>query len=391
MSLKIQSHELVEENTSISSKEKKKLNQDQSKEKNKNNIDYKSLDDNNIILPYFRKNKDSDDNSMNSAAYSAQELTSEYKKEKASEKKKEKAKTERLKKHYSLYKEKSERYEERMKERTMRQEVDKIFQETERLKSQYEEKKSYIHFFDNNPQFQKLIHSIWCKLLIIFIHGLFIFLMNELAIWIILKKREGINIASLVISMAQESIVIVLMLSLKVGLLNDPYLSKTFRWFIIFEFFLIITSFVLNILTPFLIMDNLEENKNGNAKKIIIIQYVIIGLTFIGLIKYIYNLFFESVLILFKKKTEYSILMINEQNSKKEPIIDMDISRNATKDDLKTYTTEGLIEENKKKLKSEQNLKEEENFKKINYFNKFHISITSNRKDDGYFFKKKPY
>jgi hypothetical protein len=391
MSLKIQSHELVEENISISSKEKKKLNQDQSKEKNKNNIDYKSLDDNNIILPYFRKNKDSDDNSMNSAAYSAQELTSEYKKEKASEKKKEKAKTERLKKHYSLYKEKSDRYEERMKERTMRQEVDKIFQETERLKSQYEEKKSYIHFFDNNPQFQKLIHSIWCKLLIIFIHGLFIFLMNELAIWIILKKREGINIASLVISMAQESIVIVLMLSLKVGLLNDPYLSKTFRWFIIFEFFLIITSFVLNILTPFLIMDNLEENKNGNAKKIIIIQYVIIGLTFIGLIKYIYNLFFESVLILFKKKTEYSILMINEQNSKKEPIIDMDISRNATTDDLKTYTTEGLIEENKKKLKSEQNLKEEENFKNINYFNKFHISITSNRKDDGYFFKKKPY
>ena len=391
MSLKIQSHELVEENTSISSKEKKKLNQDQSKEKNKNNIDYKSLDDNNIILPYFRKNKDSDDNSMSSAAYSAQELTSEYKKEKASEKKKEKAKTERLKKHYSLYKEKSERYEERMKERTMRQEVDKIFQETERLKSQYEEKKSYIHFFDNNPQFQKLIHSIWCKLLIIFIHGLFIFLMNELAIWIILKKREGINIASLVISMAQESIVIVLMLSLKVGLLNDPYLSKTFRWFIIFEFFLIITSFVLNILTPFLIMDNLEENKNGNAKKIIIIQYVIIGLTFIGLIKYIYNLFFESVLILFKKKTEYSILMINEQNSKKEPIIDMDISRNATTDDLKTYTTEGLIEENEKKLKSEQNLKEEENFKNINYFNKFHISITSNRKDDGYFFKKKPY
>jgi len=391
MSLKIQSHELVEENTSISSKEKKKLNQDQSKEKNKNNIDYKSLDDNNIILPYFRKNKDSDDNSMNSAAYSAQELTSEYKKEKASEKKKEKAKTERLKKHYSLYKEKSERYEERMKERTMRQEVDKIFQETERLKSQYEEKKSYIHFFDNNPQFQKLIHSIWCKLLIIFIHGLFIFLMNELAIWIILKKREGINIASLVISMAQESIVIVLMLSLKVGLLNDPYLSKTFRWFIIFEFFLIITSFVLNILTPFLIMDNLEENKNGNAKKIIIIQYVIIGLTFIGLIKYIYNLFFESVLILFKKKTEYSILMINEQNSKKEPITDMDISRNATTDDLKTYTTEGLIEENEKKLKSEKNLKEEENFKNINYFNKFHISITSNRKDDGYFFKKKPY
>ena len=391
MSLKIQSHELVEENTSISSKEKKKLNQDQSKEKNKNNIDYKSLDDNNIILPYFRKNKDSDDNSMNSAAYSAQELTSEYKKEKASEKKKEKAKTERLKKHYSLYKEKSDRYEERMKERTMRQEVDKIFQETERLKSQYEEKKSYIHFFDNNPQFQKLIHSIWCKLLIIFIHGLFIFLMNELAIWIILKKREGINIASLVISMAQESIVIVLMLSLKVGLLNDPYLSKTFRWFIIFEFFLIITSFVLNILTPFLIMDNLEENKNGNAKKIIIIQYVIIGLTFIGLIKYIYNLFFESVLILFKKKTEYSILMINEQNSKKEPIIDMDISRNATTDDLKTYTTEGLIEENEKKLKSEKNLKEEENFKNINYFNKFHISITSNRKDDGYFFKKKPY
>ena len=138
-------------------------------------------------------------------------------------------------------------------------------------------------------------------------------------------------------------------------------------------------------------MDNLEENKNGNAKKIIIIQYVIIGLTFIGLIKYIYNLFFESVLILFKKKTEYSILMINEQNSKKEPIIDMDISRNATTDDLKTYTTEGLIEENEKKLKSQQILKEEENFKNINYFNKFHISITSNRKDDGYFFKKKPY
>jgi hypothetical protein len=52
-------------------------------------------------------------------------------------------------------------------------------------------------------------------------------------------------------------------------------------------------------------------------------------------------------------------------------------------------TTTGIISENEKKQNILTMNKEDEKFKNMNYFNRFHYSITSDRKDDKYYFKKK--
>ena len=52
-----------------------------------------------------------------------------------------------------------EKFEEKIKERTMRIELDKIYNETERLKQEYEEKNMNYFLFDN-PQFKKMVKVV---------------------------------------------------------------------------------------------------------------------------------------------------------------------------------------------------------------------------------------
>ena len=44
-----------------------------------------------------------------------------------------------------------------MKEKTMRMEIDRIYNETERLYQKYEGKNDNLHLYSNNPQYKKYI------------------------------------------------------------------------------------------------------------------------------------------------------------------------------------------------------------------------------------------
>ena len=63
----------------------------------------------------------------------------------------------------NIAKREKEKYDEKMKENTMRDELDKISNETERLKQEYEEKNSKYYLF-KNPQFKKFIKNVEMQL-----------------------------------------------------------------------------------------------------------------------------------------------------------------------------------------------------------------------------------
>ena len=117
-------------------------------------------------------------------------------------------------------------------------------------------------------------------------------------------------------------------------------------------------------------------------KFIVYFIFLLVILISFAIAKFFMNLFVESALILLGKKTEYSILIYNEQNMKKN---EMNFNTNlSVSNDINT-TGEGLVNstalfnnDNKEKEKE----KEEEEFKTFNYYNRFHASVTSSRQND---------
>ncbi len=55
---------------------------------------------------------------------------------------------------------------------------------------------------------------------------------------------------------------------------------------------------------------------------------------------------------------------------------------------LNNDTNSGIISDNQKKNNENAINKEEEQYRHFKYFNRFHYSVTSDRKDDNYFKKK---
>ena len=111
-------------------------------------------------------------------------------------------------------------------------------------------------------------------------------------------------------------------------------------------------------------------------------------ISFIITFKQCYNLFVESIYILLNKKTEYSILMVNEKNNNNETNTSTNLTAsNSMSTDAINSTSVGIFGDN---LKNNNNLmtKEEEQYRNYNYFSKFHYSVTSDRKDNKYFKKK---
>ena len=98
------------------------------------------------------------------------------------------------------------------------------------------------------------------------------------------------------------------------------------------------------------------------------------------------DLFIESFLILLGKKTEYSVLIIKEQNLKNNEInfnTNLSVSdNNMTNENLTNSVSLFNNEENKEKDK------EEEQYRAFNYYNRFHYSVSSSRKNDFHSFKK---
>ncbi len=323
--------------------------------------------------------KEEDENSTNSAEFSGNILKEEKNQKKI-------WKTTREKSPMVLSPKAYERYNQRMKERTMRLEIEKISRETERFKKEYEEKNSYKRIFDNNPQFQKMLKSIEIQLFIIFIISIVLFIFNAIIFFKISRKKFGLSLTNLILSMGEIAIFFILIISLKLGLLNDPDLSKAFRLFVLIEFLMQITSAIINIVIGILIHEYIYKM---DKIKVIFIYIIIaaIELLYLFMFKFCFILFFESSLILLNKKTEYSILMINDANLKSNDFsINEHLSTSNNLSSVKlTQTENNFINDTEQKNKMQ---KDDEKYRNYNYFNRFHYSVTSARNEPKYFTEK---
>ena len=323
--------------------------------------------------------KEEDENSTNSAEFSGNILKEEKNQKKI-------WKTTREKSPMVLSPKAYERYNQRMKERTMRLEIEKISRETERFKKEYEEKNSYKRIFDNNPQFQKMLKSIEIQLFIIFIISIVLFIFNAIIFFKISRKKFGLSLTNLILSMGEIAIFFIFIISLKLGLLNDPDLSKAFRLFVLIEFLMQITSAIINIVIGILIHEYIYKM---DKIKVIFIYIIIaaIELLYLFMFKFCFILFFESSLILLNKKTEYSILMINDANLKSNDFsINEHLSTSNNLSSVKlTQTENNFINDTEQKYKMQ---KDDEKYRNYNYFNRFHYSVTSARNEPKYFTEK---
>ena len=342
----------------------------------------KNKNSNKIIIGLKNKKTDDDEKSINSAEYSGEELKS---------KKSEKMDNQNEVKPITLSKHSYERYTERLKERTLRMEADRIYNETERLKKKYEEKNSYFHLFDNNPQFQKMLKIVGKQLIYIFIEGILINLFSLLLYFYITKRREGLALASFCLSISEISVCVLLFAGLRLGLLSDPNLSKAFRLFVIMESLLLIISFIINIISIFNYIYYFKKISELIIRIFIYIAILLMIIIFIVTFKFCFNLFVESILILLNLKTEYSILMINELNHKNEINFNINlstISNNATTEGLNNNSANLFIVDNNATNNNKEDKNEEEQYRALNYYNKFHYSVTSSRNKDYGGFKK---
>jgi hypothetical protein len=388
MSAENKNHILVEENNiPIASGNKGKKDKD--KDKKIPLIKQNGTDKNDIIIELSNhKKEEEDEKSANSAEFSGQNLKNENMIQNENIEK-EKAKTARQIKPIILSQKAYDKYTQRLKERTMRMEIEKMDKETERIKQKYEEKNAFLHLFDNNPLFQKMLKYVEKQLILICILGMTICIYSGLLYFYISNSKMGLALANFFLSISEISIFFILIITLKSGLLNDPNLSKAFRLFVFAEFLTLVGSLVINILIPIYIKKYLKK-VDKTSRIIIYILFLLVILLFIITLKYCLTLFVESILILLNKKTEYSILMINEQNSKSELniISNLQTSHNMSTEGL-INTSNGIISNNEKNTQNNMVInKEEEQYKKFNYFNKFHYSVTSNRNDENYFNKK---
>ena len=272
-----------------------------------------------------------------------------------------------------------EKYEEKLRERTMRLEVDNIFNETERLKQEYEEK-NMNYFLFNHPQFKKMVKVVEKQLYIILSLSI---LLNIFSIIMasINKQIGGISISSIIISILLLACTIILISGVKIGLLNDPDLSKSFRFFVILESLLLIISFCFNI-SSFSI--NYNNNKTASFIKIFSITLlIIIILDLIFVFKNCLNLFVESYMILLGKKTEYSYLILKEKDIYKgnSTELNLNVSENSETFNMNKTNADllGETEMNKSIFKPE---KLDNNLKNFNIYNKFHYSVSTDRRHD---------
>ena len=376
----MKNHPFIEENINISPGNK--TIKAQNKVQNIPLIRKNPNDKNDVIIDLSsnkKGKKEEDENSTNSAEFSGNILKEEKNQKKI-------WKTTREKSPMVLSPKAYERYNQRMKERTMRLEIEKISRETERFKKEYEEKNSYKRIFDNNPQFQKMLKSIEIQLFIIFIISIVLFIFNAIIFFKISRKKFGLSLTNLILSMGEIAIFFILIISLKLGLLNDPDLSKAFRLFVLIEFLMQITSAIINIVIGILIHEYIYKM---DKIKVIFIYIIIaaIELLYLFMFKFCFILFFESSLILLNKKTEYSILMINDANLKSNDFsINEHLSTSNNLSSVKlTQTENNFINDTEQKYKMQ---KDDEKYRNYNYFNRFHYSVTSARNEPKYFTEK---
>ena len=220
--------------------------------KSKNNIKQNSNINNKDIIIGLPKNKcEEDEKSTHSADFSGNELKENQ--------------NPNIPKQgsypLSLTQKEIERYNEKLKEKTMRIEIDKRSNETERLKNKFEERNSHLHSFDNNPQYQKMLKRVSFQLFLIFIGGI-IYFFYSLIIYLNTNKKETLALFGMCLSISAFAFVVILFIALNIGLLNDPNLSRTFRLFIIIETTIFFCNFVFNIILAFMSKKYLRKIKH---------------------------------------------------------------------------------------------------------------------------------
>jgi hypothetical protein len=275
-----------------------------------------------------------------------------------------------------------------MKEKAMKMEIDRIYNETERLNQEYEEKRTNLHLFINNPQFKKVIDAVKVKLLFFLLIEI-IFIAYSVVIYLkLVEDNNGIGLASLCLSITLIAMTIILMAFLKIGILNDPHLSKAFRFFVVIQFLVLISSFCISIFSGFAFIYNMENiyiiDYTMNYKIILYLLFLIVLVAFIARVAIGFNLFFESVLILIGKKTEYSVLILREEKSNKDNNYS-NLSTSISNDELNKSNLNLVNENNGKKKLNEEDI----NYMAYNYFNKFHYSVSSDRKGEYIFNQSK--
>ena len=290
---------------------------------------------------------------------------------------KDKEKIIQKKKPKNISKKEYEIIQQKIKENTMRNEVDKIYHETERLKQEYEEKNSNYFLF-SHPQFIKFLKKVEMQLYfllsLVILLGIFsILMLNNTN-----KSFEVFSILCLVISVLSFSNTIHLIAFVKIGLLNDSALSRAFRFFVFLESILLIISFCFNFSSLFMIKSK-NIKKNTPLKFLIIMFFLLIIIDLIFVIKKSLNLFFETYLILLGKKTEYSTLISkeNDLSNKESTLFNLKTSLNNEELDK---TNSNFLSDNNSMIKF--NDKKEKIMKNYFPYNNFHYSVTSERKND---------
>jgi hypothetical protein len=232
-----------------------------------------------------------------------------------------------------------------------------------------------------------MLKRVAIQLILILIEGIIYLLFNLTIYYIASHSKESSAIFGICLSITQIAFCFILFISLNFGLLNDPNLSKTFRLFIVIESFVIFCTFIFNIILTFISKRYIHKMKQFKNKFIFYFIFLIMIFLSIAIFKFCWNLFFESVLILLGKKTEYSILIFNEQNLKSNEInfdTNLSASNNITNENLvnsvSLFNNEDKHEDNDKE--------EEQQYKAFNYFNNFHYSVSSTRQADYPGFKK---
>lgn len=277
----------------------------------------------------------------------------------------------------NLSKKDYEKYEKKMKERTMRNEVDKIYEETERLKNEYEARNSNYFLF-NNPQFKKMINVVQKQLYyILSLSALLIF--SSIFIGTKLSKEvEGISLTNIIISTLLFATSIILLSGVKLGLLNDPELSRTFRFFVILESLLLIISFCFNITSFFL---NYNNNKISTPVKLFSLLLIILTvLDLIFIFKNCLSLFVESYMILFGKKTEYSALLLKDKYSYNRSTSELNLNTSLNNEALDKTNTNFIEETSLTQNFDKEKL--DDNYKNFILYNRFHYSVSSYRQND---------
>ena len=307
-----------------------------------------------LITNFKKKKTEEDSNTINSAEYSENNLAS--------------LKPEMVNYNNGLRTAKiNEDFIHKKYQMTLRMEAQKYFTERENQQKKFETKNPYIHLFDNNPQFSQMLKKTEKQLYFFILHILFLILYEGIITFRGGKNYFGLTMTSFIISVTCLSFFLMVFLALKSGFLKDPNLSQSFRFIVILGFITYILSYIFYIVSFFY---NIQKLKDDSSLIFRLFSYFIFLKTVILIYPTLlkgYYLFIESVLIFFKKKTEYSILILNEQNN-------ITGSQNNTNSNLVTSNNLNLpIKDNKNILQYE---KDQQDFRNYIYFSKFHASVS---------------